>query len=471
MINRILTVGLLLFLSSIFVFSNPKKDILQDESTGVILHEYPRICPQSDLYKVNIDGQNAFVYDATKASFVSLENNRSVEVEIHVNKPFHSVRILPLNLGIKPKIDGQIIKFSLPPAAKVYVESDLDEHLFIYGNAIETNKPDPNDPKVKYFKAGQVYEVAELVLENNETIYIEGGAVIRGQIRATRANNIKIDGLGVLDGSFYKNQFDLRPRTVLIEDSRDINIKGLIIIESQMWVVTLYYSEGVNIDNIKEISYGGGTDGIDIMSCKKVHINNSILRNGDDVIVIKAHKDLYKKYSEIVQNKHLVGVEDILVTGCSLQTNLGGHVFEIGHELIENPIHNIRFVDCDVLGAHDHGGVFGLHNADGAHISNIVFENIRVDHYYNKLIDMRIIKSRFSSEEKIGTADHILFKDININASRYNQGYSISLIGGYDKDHKISNITFDNFRINGEKVTNVDQLELFTKHIENLEFK
>jgi len=41
-----------------------------------------------------------------------------------------------------------------------------------------------------------------------------------------------------------------------------------------------------------------------------------------------------------------------------------------------------------------------------------------------------ITKSRFSSEEKIGRAQHILFRNIRVIASRYNPGYSISLIGG-----------------------------------------
>lgn len=437
--------------------------------TEVILHEYPRICPKSDIYSVKINDEEAFVYYATKASFVSYESDEPVDVEIHIKEQFRNFRVLPLSLGIKPEHDGQTIRFKLPPSAKAYLEIDFDEHLFLYGNSITQNKPNPDTPGLHYFKTGQVYEVGELVLQENEALYIEAGAVVRGQVRATRANNVSIGGLGVIDGGYYTRRD--RPRILLIEDSRNTTIKDLIFIEAPQWVITLYYSEGIDIDNIKQISYGASTDGIDVVSSHDVTIKNCIIRNGDDCIVIKAFKNRYRKYCDIVQNTHLSGVDNVLVSGCAIQTNLGGHVFEIGHELLENPIRNIRFIDCDVLGAHMHGGVFGIHNADDAQVEHIVFKNIRVDHYYNKLIDMRILKSRYSESEERGSASNILFKDIYVTVSNANPGYSLSFIAGYDEDHRITNVTFDNFQLNGIIVRHPDQLEMFLKYTDNIIFK
>ena len=437
----------------------------------VIYHDYPTICQRSDQYRVKINGRSTFVYYATVASFVSFESNDTVDVEISVAGRFRNIRILPLHLGITPEINGQTISFRLPSAKKVYVETDLEEQLFIYGNAIETDKPDPEAPGVTYFKAGQVYEVGELNLNPGETVYVEGGAVFRGSIRGTRANNAVIRGPGVMDGSYYSQQRRRRVRNLLIEDSRDVTIRDLIMVEPQSWTITMYHCENIVVDNVKEISHMGGTDGVDIVSSHGIRVVNSILRNDDDCIAVKAFTNKYMTYSDITQNTHLKGVADVLVTGCAIQTNEGGQVFEIGHELMEEPITNIRYVDCDVLGAHDFGGVFGIHNADGATISNILYENIRVDHYYNKLIDLRIVKSRFSGEEKIGRVEHIVFRDISVTASRFNEGYSISLIGGYDEDHKIMDVKFENFRINGVKVTNADQLDLYMKQAENVTFQ
>jgi hypothetical protein len=47
----------------------------------------------------------------------------------------------------------------------------------------------------------------------------------------------------------------------------------------------------------------------------------------------------------------------------------------------------------------------------------------------------------------------------------------MSLIGGYDATHTAENILFDNFRINGLKVTNADQLELYVKQAKEIQFK
>ncbi|MCO6480072.1 MAG: hypothetical protein J5I94_25765, partial [Phaeodactylibacter sp.] len=165
------------------------------------------------------------------------------------------------------------------------------------------------------------------------------------------------------------------------------------------------------------------------------------------------------------------GPEDIVATGCSVQANGGGQAFEIGHELILNPVRNIQFTDCDVLGVHGQGGVFGIHNCDGAAISNVRYENIRVDHYYNKLIDMRIIKSRWSKEEKVGLVKDVVLKDIRVRNSIYNPGYSISLIGGYDAEYQVENVIIEDFYINGKKITHADELDLYVKQARNVIFR
>lgn len=442
-----------------------------DSSQVVVYHDYPTVCPQSELYKVKINDRNAIVYYATVASFVSFESNDIVNVEINVAERFRNIRILPLRLKIEPEIEVQTIKFRLPPGEKAYLEIDKEEQLFIYGNRIVKQKPDPENPLVHFFGTGQVYEVGELVLNKGEQVYIEGGAVFRGSIRATSTKDVIIGGLGVMDGSYFRYHRSRRIRNILIEDCRDVVVRDLVMVEPRSWMITLYHSKNVLVDNVKQISHGRGTDGVDIVSSRDILVQNSMMRNGDDCIVIKSFTGKYHNYCYIVQNNHINGVENVLIRKCAVQSNIGGQAFEIGHELLEEPIQNIKYLDCDVLGSHDHGGVFGIHNADGANISNIVYENIRVDHYYDKLVDMRIIKSRFSSEEKIGSAENITLKDIHVTVSEYNPGYSISLIGGYDEDHKIKNVTFDNFMLGDEKVTNADQLALFTKHTENIIFR
>lgn len=433
----------------------------------VVYHTYPRICPRSDEFKVRVNDKEVFVYHTSAGNFVSFESDVPVSIEVELSKKPENITILPLRLDITPLIEDTVLKFDLPPFEKVLIETDDMEQLFIYANRIKIEKPDPRTPGIHYFESGQVYEVGTLHLKDDETLYIEGGAVVRGRILATSAKNIRIAGYGVLDGGFF-SKYGIHSHHIRLEDCQDARIEDLIMIEPPGWMLVLYHCRNVKINNIKQLGKGHGTDGIDIVASGKVRIEDSMLRNGDDCIVVKSF--LRKRYSKPVLNE-VKGPEDILVKGCSVQSNGGGQAFEIGHELILDPVRNIRFIDCDVLGVHGQGGVFGIHNCDGATVSDVLYQNIRVDHYYNKLIDLRIIKSRWSREDKVGHVRNIVLKDIYVKNSIYNPGYSISLIGGYDDTHKIKNVGIENFYIDGKKITNPDRLDLYIKQAENVVIK
>jgi len=191
-----------------------------------------------------------------------------------------------------------------------------------------------------------------------------------------------------------------------------------------------------------------------------------MFRNGDDCIAIKSMVFRRRDNQDFAKN-----IENIEITNCSFIAYNGGQAMEIGHELRTPSVNNIRFTNCDILGVHDQGGVFGIHNCDRAIISNVLYENIRVEHFYNKLIDFRIIKSRWTEDSIRGSAKNITLKNIDVKVSEYNEGYSISLIGGYDAKHTIENVVFDNFRLNGIKVQNADQLDLYIKQASKISFK
>ncbi|NJK86230.1 MAG: hypothetical protein HC906_09920 [Bacteroidales bacterium] len=150
---------------------------------------------------------------------------------------------------------------------------------------------------------------------------------------------------------------------------------------------------------------------------------------------------------------------------------MGGQALEIGHELRTSTIKNVRFIDCDILGVHGYGGVFGIHNADRATVTDILYENIRVEHHYNKLIDMKVVKSMWGKDEERGQIRNIVFRNIDVAISQYNPGYSPSLIGGFDSKHTVENVTFENFRLNGKLVRSADELDLYVKQAHKITFK
>ena len=50
------------------------------------------------------------------------------------------------------------------------------------------------------------------------------------------------------------------------------------------------------------------------------------------------------------------------------------------------------------------------------------------------------------------------------------QGYSISLIGGWDETHQVKNVRFENFKVNGQKLLDGRDILLYTRHADGITF-
>ncbi len=435
--------------------------------TNIVIYNFPRICPQNNDFKLKANGQEIFVYQTSAEPFAAFSGSGIVHIELETTQSNLNIGISPKKLGIVPRFDGNKISFDLLSGTNVALVVEGKPILFIFANKVAENVPSPNDKGVYYFKAGQVYEVGELRLKDNETLYIEGGAVVRGCVRATSANNVRVGGFGVLDGGYYRKGIDSK-RSIVFENCQNSVIDDIIMIEPSSWMIVLGVCNNVSVRNVKELGSQGSTDGADIVGSKKIRIENCIFRNGDDCIAIKS-LDLRSHGSATID--FTSDVEDVEITGCTFVAYLGGTALEIGHELRTASIKNIRFINCDILGVHGFGGVFGIHNADRAIVSDVLFENIRVEHHYNKLIDLKVIKSMWGKDAERGQIRNVTFRNINVALSQYNPGYSVSLIGGFDSEHTVENVTFENFRVNEKVIKSADELDLYIKQASGINFR
>jgi polygalacturonase len=233
-------------------------------------------------------------------------------------------------------------------------------------------------------------------------------------------------------------------------------------------MVVLGACQDVVVRNLRELGAVGGTDGVDIVGSKRIRVENCFCRNGDDCIVVKS-LDL-RPHGRDATVDYSGDVEDIEVSGCAMMAYVGGQAMEIGHELRTASVRNIRFRDCDVLAVHGHGGVFGIHNADRATVSDVLYENIRVEHHYEKLVDFRIVKSRWSKDEQRGQIRNVTLRNIGVALSVFNPGYTCSVIGGRDARHTIQHVRFEDFRLDGKPVTSPDEMDLYCKQASDITF-
>jgi polygalacturonase len=125
-------------------------------------------------------------------------------------------------------------------------------------------------------------------------------------INAEGLTDFEISGEGTIDGSgedWIKNSPPRgrgtpgprrgRPRLIGIQNSKRVRIANLNLHNQAVWCLFILYSEDVTAENLKITAEHNipSSDGIDIDSSKKVHVNNVYIDVNDDCISIKSGKD------------------------------------------------------------------------------------------------------------------------------------------------------------------------------------
>jgi polygalacturonase len=86
-----------------------------------------------------------------------------------------------------------------------------------------------------------------------------------------------------------------RVRTVLVQNSSDVTLKGLTFKNAGFWTVQLLYSKNLTVDGVviknNEDGHGPSTDGIDVDSSSWVLIENCDIDCNDDNFCLKAGRD------------------------------------------------------------------------------------------------------------------------------------------------------------------------------------
>lgn len=386
------------------------------------------------------------------ASFAYFDMDGAVTVTVTCLDEVLSAKLLPTSLATKPAISGQTVSFSLaePRPVTLEINGKWTGALHLFANPPEVDAPRPGDPRVIYFGPG-IHEITHLVVTNDQTVYIAGGAVVRAVIGpeekfqissysglktyapslVLRGNNIRLRGRGIIDGS----RCTTHAKNLVHVQGRNIGLEGVILRDSSTWTVPVRRSEAVRINNLKLLGYRANADGIDICNSRDVIVENCFLRTLDDLIVIKT-------------DRGQGGAGKIVARNCVLWNEVA-HALSVGAELRED-VDDVLFTDCDVI--HDKGREWTLrvYHCDSARISNIRFENLRIEES-PRLASLWINKAFWSRDAERGHIDGVVFRNIQAQASPLR----IELLG-FDADHAIENVRFEKVVVNGKPLTHGD---------------
>lgn len=433
-------------------------------------HNFPESMPRQPGFVLTLDGQPVDVLATEHTAFASYECDGAHTLELVVPGDASKATVHPRRYAPGAEVAGDHLRIRLDGAAFLMIEVPGSPELFIYANPPAAATPVGEN--VIAFAGGAIHDAGEIQLESGQTLWIEPGAVVRGSVRASGAHKIRIGGYGVLDGSPWMKR-GLKKRSVFLDNCRDSRIEGIVMIHPTMWMLTLGACEDTLVHGIKQIGECVSSDGVDVVGSVRTRVSGCCLRNGDDNIAVKALEfDASADASQVEANAPTRttsrDVEDLTVEDCCFYNDRGGSSMEIGYETRCDRIRNILFRNIDVLAVHGHGAVFGIHTGDRAVIENVTWEDIRIEHHYDKLIDLRILRSHWNRDTERGQVRNVTIKDVTVWQSQFNEGYTINLIGGYDAEHPVSGVTIENVVVDGRRITSLDEIQLFTRHCHEL---
>ena len=495
---------LLIFLMSLFISQNM---VAQE-----VIYPIPAGVKASAEYKVFANGKEIFVYASPiPAAWCSFEMSGSVEITIETYyRDIKWVDVRPRTAQITPQFKDKTIRFKIDKPQKLSIElnGSIKHPLFIFANAPEENKPSKTDENVIFFEAGKVHYAGIIEVKSNQTVYIEGGAVVVGVIKAENANNLRIAGRGVIDGTYnvlfnndlIKTADTAKIRTnksgkyeqfIRLDNCENVKVEGITLFNSTSWQLVPINCRNVTINDVKILSDNASDDGIDVVHSQKVSIEDCFIRTKDDCVVIKAY--IKPNEGKLAQN-----VDDINVRKCVFWNALWGNALEVGFELNGVEVKNIRFEDCDIIHV-EAGAVLSIHNAGKSVVSEVVFENIRIEDARQKLFDVAIFRSQYSEDgsrdpeerKKMymhgawdgvlisppdkkdyhaqfrGKVRNITFKNISIVEGIF----PYSVFYGFDNEHNINNVLIQNLRIHKRKIKSLLQAKSYLENVNGFVIK
>ncbi len=216
-------------------------------------YSYPRSLETASELSLSVNGTPVRILKTSAGCFAQWEMLGAAEVRLSAAKPLAAGTLHPLARCIPVAADAGCLCVRLERPGAYFLEVEGLPALYLFAEMPETDRPDPLDPRVRYFAGGQVYEVGLLRLGSGETLYIEGGAVLRGAILVSHAARVRIRGRGIIDNRhFPRGGSDGTRRAVFAEFCQQLEIEGVILIEPQTWTLEVAgLPEVVDIHGIK----------------------------------------------------------------------------------------------------------------------------------------------------------------------------------------------------------------------------
>lgn len=384
-------------------------------------------------YAVKVDKGENGRHRAVNVSMAYFDFEGMAKVRVSKLKgDFSSVKVRPLSYNIVPTHHGNVAEFSLTRHGGLSIEFDGDifNNLHLFANPILKDKPKKKSKNLIYFGHG-LHTLAgdTLFVKTGQTVYVDGGAVVKGTISIADVENVKVYGHGIV-------RPERQAAGISIDRSKHVSVDGVIVTQCPVGG-----SDDVNITNVKTLTHYSWGDGLNVFASSNVKYDGVFCRTSDDCTTVYATRKGFTGGSHHIEMRNSTLWADV------------AHPIFIGlHGNVENPdtIEHILYDNIDILDEcefqSDYQGCMAINAGDKNLVRDVTFQNIRIENIRRgQLVAMRVSFNQKYCKAPGNRIENVLFKNIS-----YTGDYpETSIIVGYDEQHLIKNITFENLRING----------------------
>lgn len=265
----------------------------------------------------------------------------------------------------------------------------------------------------------------------------------RRLVYGNKVHNVTITGGGTINGQGdyepWMNVKEIgtekdRPSLLAFVSSNNITVSNIQLIKPACWTQVYIESDNITVKNIK-VNTGKLTpnrDGIDIVDCHNVLIEDSNFETEDDGICFKSGSEY--------------GCKDVIVRRCTIdKLNVNaGNCFKLGTDGLGSYT-NFDVSELVLKNAKQNSAIT-IESMDGAVIDNINIHDCTISNSGQAIFVLLADRKRTVPNRKprIGAISNIHFK--NIKGDTFTQQYP-SIITGIPS-HNIQNITFENIDLN-----------------------
>ena len=407
--------------------------------------------PVVTQFQLRMQGQSVPVYEAPAGYFAVLRADGPVNLTLtRVGAPITQAVLRPLPRNAVPSVAAGMVSLRLagPGAAAIELNGDQEKPIFFFVNPPEV-APAPT-AVTHSFAPGKVYDLpnGKLQLKSGESVYIAGGAVVRGSIEAQGTRAAPIKGVRIFGQGLLMPTEKGQPLALL--NTVDARVEGITVLNTRDWTFRIFESSRVQVSGVHIFSTGNYSDGLDIMGSSDVQVRDSFFHSHDDCIAIKGAKWKWGGNVERISMDNLV-----------IWKAVSGNGIEIGYETDVDTIRDITVRNSAILHVGRKENPFrraalSMHNCGHAVISNVLYEDITIEQASENLLHLWVGKSHFAEGKGFGA-----IRDVTFRRVRYIDGTAVpSVIDSSEAPGRITGVRFKDCEILGRKLTSPEDLDL-----------